>query len=145
MEIVEIQDHEIQYAVALVQRVFNQFVAEEETEEGIASFSLINNADFYRQENIKVFVAKVDDSIAGVIAVGDDTHIHLLFVDENYHMQGIGRSCVEKICSLVDKDIYVNSSLFAYAFYRALGFVSTNLIQKEDGITYIPMVKRQHV
>lgn len=145
MEIVEIQEHEIEYAVSLVQRVFDQFISGEETKEGIASFALINNAAFYRQENIKVYVAKLENIIVGVMAVGDENHIHLLFVDNNYHKLGIGRRCVEMLCSLVDKDIFVNSSIYAYSFYRALGFVSTNIIQQDDGITYIPMVKRQHV
>lgn len=145
MEIVEIQEHEIEDAVSLVQRVFDQFIAEEETKEGIASFALINNASFYRQENVKVYVAKIENTIVGVMAVGDENHIHLLFVDANYHKFGIGKRCVEMLCSLVDKDIFVNSSIYAYSFYRALGFVSTNIIQQDDGITYIPMVKRQHV
>lgn len=145
MEIVEIQDHEIEYAVSLVQRVFEQFIVEEETKEGKASFGLINNATFYRQDNVKVYVAKMENTIVGVMAVGDENHIYLLFVDENYHRLGIGRCCVEMLCSLTDKDVYVNSSIYAYHFYRALGFVSTNIIQQDDGITYIPMVKRQHV
>lgn len=86
-----------------------------------------------------------NDNIEGVIATRDVNHICLLFVDEKYHRQGIGRALinvVEDSCKgkVNCKEITVNSSLYGKDFYHSVGFVDMDEEQISHGIRFIPMV-----
>ncbi len=77
----------------LIKNIFNEFIAPEYSEEGINNF-----LDYIEQINIKkrslnsnhfVLTAKINDRIIGIIEIRKYNHICLLFVDKNYHKNGI--------------------------------------------------------
>ena len=87
------------------------------------------------------YVYEKNSKIVGYFALLNATHFVYLFVDENYHKQGIGKALLEY--ALKDKEYKeysVNSSLYAVDFYEKLGFVPTALVQKRNGMSYQPMV-----
>lgn len=145
MEIRELALQDIVDVVSLVDQVFMKFVSREETKEGIENFKHVNTKEFYIQETVKTYVIEKENKIVGMVSINTTDHIHLLFVDPNYQRQGIARALLEKVMTITKDDITVNSSLYAYHFYRAMGFHSTNIMQEKDGITFIPMVKRKDV
>lgn len=68
----------------------------------------------------------------GVIAVRQFNHISLMFVDKEFHREGITRSLFELIKDNVknnckgEKNITVNSSAYAVKIYECLGFKATD-------------------
>ena len=71
------------------------------------------------------------------------SHISLLFVDEEFHKMGVGRKLVHALCKIQREigsyRLTVNSSPYAVGFYHKVGFVDTNLEQAKDGIRFTPM------
>jgi ribosomal protein S18 acetylase RimI-like enzyme len=85
-----------------------------------------------------------NDKIVGMIATKQSNHISLLFVDKEYHRQGIARSLYRKLIDYYAKnddcsEISVNSSLYAVKAYERLGFVATDTEQQKNGIRFVPM------
>jgi tRNA (cmo5U34)-methyltransferase len=85
-----------------------------------------------------------NDRIIGMIATKPPSHISLLFVDKQYHRQGIARALYQKIIEYYSKDggcteITVYSSLYAVEAYKRLGFVATDTEQQKNGIRFVPM------
>jgi GNAT superfamily N-acetyltransferase len=79
-----------------------------------------------------------------MITLRDETHISLLFVDENYHRRGVGRRLLEYVSEYVKTEeghrlLTVNSAPYATGFYHRMGFVDTGTLQMNDGIYYTPM------
>ena len=64
--------------------------------EGVKNFeNFITDSTLYRMFIMgayQMFVAVADGGIVGMITLRDSQHISLLFVDERYHRQGIGRA-----------------------------------------------------
>ena len=87
------------------------------------------------------FVAEADDRLLGAIGViPERRHLYHLFVDRGRHLQGIGRRLWNEVLSVLPPGpITVNSSRFAVAFYRRLGFVSTGPPWEKDGVISYPM------
>jgi GNAT superfamily N-acetyltransferase len=81
-----------------------------------------------------------NDKIIGSIASKPSNHISLLFVDKQYHRQGIARALYQKMIEKNDcPEISVNSTLYAVEVYKRLGFVATDTEQQKNGIRYVPM------
>lgn len=70
-------------------------------------------------------------------------HIALFFVDGKYHSQGIGKQLWEAMMKDPKTEHTVHSSLYAIPVYEKLGLVKTGETRTEDGITYVPMVKKR--
>jgi len=137
-------------AMALAWRTFLKFEANEYEPEGVKSFfRFITNSELEKMFLIgeyKVFGAFDGEKMIGVLGARGVTHISLLFVDEEYHHQGIATRLVERfIDSLLQEGrkgyITVNSSPYAVGFYHQIGFTDTNETQKSEGIIYTPMRK----
>jgi GNAT superfamily N-acetyltransferase len=85
------------------------------------------------------------ESIVGVIAVRNGSHVSLLFVDPSLHGRGIGRrlfaaALMEMRRRQPDLDcVTVNSSDFAIPFYRALGFEPSSEPFFSKGTKITPM------
>jgi len=134
---------DIASAMALVWRVFSEFEAPEYSDEGIAEFrDFLDNVP--ANAELSLWGCFNDGKILGVIAVRPPCHISLLFVDKEYHRQGIARSLLKSV--LTDKSIMdghsamtVNSSPYAVEAYRHLGFIPTDTEQTVNGIRYVPM------
>ena len=137
-------------ALELVNKVFTEFVAIDYSEQGNATFtSYLENkyeevaADIH-SGNKKLWGYYKDGEIVGVIGTRNTTHISLMFVDKNYHRQGIATQLLNTVISniiinLDNKEITVNSSPYAVKVYEHLGFTKTAEQQEKDGIIFVPM------
>ncbi|MCR5526270.1 MAG: GNAT family N-acetyltransferase [Lachnospiraceae bacterium] len=135
-------------AMKLVWSVFLAFNAEGYTPEGVDNFYKFITDDvlymMFKQGEYVVFGCFDDDEIIGVISVRGKNHISLLFVDGEYHHQGIAKRLVRELCNYLIEEggqfyTTVNSSPYAVDFYHKVGFKDTGKTQKANGIIYTPM------
>ncbi|MFC1734715.1 GNAT family N-acetyltransferase [Candidatus Hydrogenedentota bacterium] len=133
----------------LVMRVFGEFVAPGYSDEGVASFSSYVTPVAHSRRNKGnhfTLVATESDTIIGMIEFRTNNHVSLMFVDEEWQTQGIGKTLFEKglaICLEADDavaKIDVNSSPNAAPIYESLGFRKCANEQTSDGIRFIPMI-----
>lgn len=143
-----INEDEWQDAIDLVYHIFLKFDAPLFTEAGVEHFrSFIYDPtlkQMFLSGTFPVIAAFDQDRIVGVIALRQFNHISLLFVDESYHMNGIGSQLVREMATLVktrfcEEQMTVNSSPYAIDFYHRIGFEDTSRQVMEDGIYYTPM------
>jgi len=132
----------------LAWRTFLKFEAEQYTPEGVENFKEFVTDDtletMFHKGVYQVFVALENDQIVGVISIRNVSHISLLFVDEHYHKNGVGRGLIEyvreyMISELGQNVVTVNAAPYAYGFYHKMGFIDRGLETTTDGITYTPM------
>lgn len=135
-------------AMALAWRTFLQFEAKDYTPEGVKNFEkFVTDSTIYRMFIIgsyHLFVACAGATLVGMITLRDDSHISLLFVDEKYHRQGIGRALVQYVRSYLISEkrasrVTVNASPYGVEFYHKLGFRDIRPQEQRDGIIYTPM------
>lgn len=135
-------------AMSLAWRTFLQFEADDYSPEGVKNFeNFITDSTLYRMFIMgayQMFVALDGEKIVGMITLRDMTHISLLFVDEKYHRQGIGRALMlylenYLLTELRASRVTVNASPYGVDFYHRLGFRDLHPEQKRDGIIYTPM------
>jgi GNAT superfamily N-acetyltransferase len=89
-------------------------------------------------------VAEIDGQIAGLIAVREHRHLYQLFVAEAWHRHGVARRLWEFAMQRGLRhgnpgEFTVNSSLYAEAVYRKLGFVAVSKPMENQGVVYQPM------
>ncbi len=132
----------------LVERVFNEFVRDDFTREGIDEFfRAASSMIFDHPAGHSILVAAALGKVVGMINVKDNRHISLFFVDKARHGKGIGRALLHHAiehCSLhapENNTIDVNSSLHAVPIYEKLGFRRTKSEQTMNGIRFVEMVK----
>ncbi|MBD5490545.1 MAG: GNAT family N-acetyltransferase [Lachnospiraceae bacterium] len=134
--------------MSLAWRTFLQFEADDYSPEGVKNFeNFITDTTLYRMFVMgayQMFVALDGEKIVGMITLRDMTHISLLFVDEKYHRQGIGRALMlylenYLLTEMQASRVTVNSSPYGVEFYHRLGFRDLHPVQKKDGIIYTPM------
>ena len=135
-------------AMALAWRTFLRFEADIYTAEGIRHFEdFITDTTLHRMFLLgayQMFVALDHNRIVGMITLRNASHISLLFVDEKYHRQGIGRALIEYLREYllseagVDR-VTVNAAPYGVAFYHKLGFRDLRPEEEKDGIKYPPM------
>lgn len=142
-----IVNEEWENAMGLAWKTFLRFEGTDYTQEGIDNFQ-----DFITDQTLRrmflqgeyiLYGAFYRNQIVGIISLRNKQHISLLFVDEEYHMMGIGRKLIYEMKKL-EKELggcrlTVNSSPYAVGFYHKIGFVDTNIEQTKDGIRYTPM------
>lgn len=137
-------------AMALAWRTFMRFEAGDYTKSGIQSFQdFITDNVLYRMflmGSYLLFGAYDNGKMVGMISLRDQTHISLLFVDEKYHMRGIGRKLVEYLSDYVlyeegFHEVTVNAAPYAVGFYHRLNFHDTDRELTMDGIRHTPMRK----
>lgn len=125
-----------------------QFEADSYSMEGIKNFEdFITDTTLHRMFIMgayQMFVALDHKQIIGMITLRNASHISLLFVDEKYHRQGIGRALIEYLREylLSETDISrvtVNAAPYGVAFYHKLGFKDIRPEEEKDGIKYTPM------
>ena len=93
----------------------------------------------------KAFGAFDGDRIIGVAGVRSINFLSILFVDEEYHHRHIATDLVAMVVEHIStgthkKEVKVYSALPAVGFYRKLGFVQTEKVRSDSGVTYMPMV-----
>lgn len=135
-------------AMLLAWRTFLRFEADVYSPEGVRNFeNFITDSTLYRMfvvGSYQLFVALDGKKIVGMLTLRGGTHISLLFVDEEYHRQGIGRALMQYLSNylLTEMQIFrvtVNSSPYGVGFYHRLGFRDLRPQEKKDGIIYTPM------
>ena len=140
MSVKELNEQDMDEAIALVQRVFMEFEAPDYTQEGIDEF-LRSVRDEVFIDKLRFYGAFISDELIGVIATGNEgSHIALFFVDKKYQKQGIGHRLFEtakKNCH--HSRMTVNSSPYAVAFYHRLGFTDADSEQTVNGLRFTPM------
>lgn len=146
----EVKEKDLKEALALVNEVFEAFVAVDYGEEGRNTFSnhIKNKYDEYHSDllagNKKMWAYYEDGKIVGVIATRDVSHISLLFVHKDHHKKGIARQMFNRVLEELKekkeiREITVNSSPYAVNVYEKLGFIKTGEEQEKDGIIFVPM------
>lgn len=70
-------------------------------------------------------------------------HIAMVFVDKEYHRQGIASALMTRMMALFYEKgverVTLNSSPYGLPFYHRFGFYSTDKEQEKDGIIYTPV------
>ena len=134
--------------MALAWRTFLRFEAQDYPSEGVRNFErFVSDETIYRMFIIgsyHLFVAYAGTALVGTSTLRDASHISLLFVDEKYHRQGIGRALVRHVNDFLVSGsrasrVTVNSSPYGVEFYHKLGFRDVRPQEQKDGIIYTPM------
>lgn len=139
----------IDEAIKLAEEVFDVYEAPDYGEDGAREFR-----EFLYGENLKrmrengdivFWCAYCEDTLAGMCALRNGSHISLLFVHGDFHRQGIGRMLMDTACGVAYKEknarnITVNSSPYGLPFYKNYGFIATDMERIEGGIRYTPMI-----
>ena len=154
-------------AMALAWRTFSTFVGPTYPTEGNRSFiDFISGEDLHRMfllGRYRMYLAKEDGRIIGVISVREHNHLSLLFVDAARQGCGIGRALMEcvkdylwdrKVLPLDNEDekildvlyekeaehfLSVNAAPNAVEFYKRIGFEQTGGEEEYNGIRYVPL------
>lgn len=137
-------------AMKLAWETFLVFEAEEYTREGVESFRDFITDQWLKKMFLKgeyqMFVALDGEKLVGFITVRNEHHISLLFVDEEYHHQGIGRALIQNVGDYLITEMgvdymTVDSSPYAEEFYHKLGFWDLAPRQQKQGIIFTSMKK----
>ena len=147
-KIEELNLENLEEAINVIEDTFMKFEAPDYSKQGIESFFKFVNYETIKvnlSKNMKMYVAKVNEKIVGVIGYRDNSHINLLFVLEEYQHNGIAKALynlvLENCKNANTKRITVNSSPYAHNVYLKLGFIDDNQMQEVDGIKFYPMHK----
>lgn len=147
-KIEELNLENLEEAINVIEDTFMKFEAPDYSKQGIESFFKFANYETIKEnfsKNMKMYVAKVNEKIVGVIGYRDNSHINLLFVLEEYQHNGIAKALynlvLENCKNANTKRMTVNSSPYAHNVYLKLGFIDDNQMQEVDGIKFYPMHK----
>ncbi|MBP9997374.1 MAG: GNAT family N-acetyltransferase [Lachnospiraceae bacterium] len=145
----EAQVAEWDAAMELAYRVFLRFEAEDYGEEGTYEFARFVTDPLLKKMflcgNYKLFVAEMNGQIVGIVSLRNINHISLLFVEEKYHKNGIGRELMRYAYDFLKKEttyscMTVNASPYGTEFYHKIGFEDTDVMIEKSGIRYTPMM-----
>ena len=137
-------------AMHMIWKTFLKYEAVDYTEEGIRNFhEFITDEHLYksfRQGRYQMMVALDGARIIGAASVRNYNHLSLLFVDEEYHHRGVGRSLMGRMCEYLKKEageryMSLKAAPYAVDFYRKLGFHAVHAEEAFSGIRVTPMEK----
>ena len=114
----------------------------------------VSFADTVTEENVLGFVtesdghyqmALVDDKLAGVVSIRDNSHLFHLYVAERFHRRGIARAlwqaaCADALARGNEGRFTVKSSLYAVGVYERFGFKASGPRAEQGGLVYVPML-----
>jgi GNAT superfamily N-acetyltransferase len=133
-------------AINLIKKVFEEYEHFDYTKEGINNFykeikkeSLIKKIN---NENLKLIGTFIEERLTGVLGYIDN-RITLFYVDYDYQGLGMGKALLQyyledaKLSGI--RQIVVNSTLLVKEIFEKYGFFVTGETVKEKGMTYIPM------
>lgn len=148
MKVRFIEHDEWNDCMTLCWKTFLEFEADDYSPEGVKNFfDFITSTqieDMFLNGSYKAVAAFDGEKIVGFLGFRNINHISLLFVDAEYHRQGIATMLIEFLVDYllgIKKDYTtVYSSPYAVGFYHRLGFNDTDEEQHKDGIIYTPMI-----
>lgn len=135
-------------AMELAWKTFLQFEAKDYKPEGIESFREFISDQWLKKMFLKgeyrMLLALDRNKIIGLITLRNRCHISLLFVDGNYHRQGVGTSLVGALETWMAREaevryLTVNAAPYALDFYHKIGFWDLAGQQEKEGILFTPM------
>ena len=127
----------------LVLDSFNKYIAPGYNEEGVKEFhEFINNIENLLKLDIYGAYSN-ENELMGIIAIRDNSHITLFFVDDKFKGKGIGRKLFDHVCKTYNEGYFtVNSSPDAKEIYEHIGFNYLDSEKIENGIRFYPMKMR---
>jgi ribosomal protein S18 acetylase RimI-like enzyme len=135
----------------LIARAFNEYVAPIYSNEGVEYFLGMISPKGLRELNEGkssfVIVARQVNELIGMIAVREESHIALIFIDSEYQRRGIGKNLINKALTIcLNRDpkmraITVSSSPNLKSFYEEIGFKAKGEEVDECGMRFAPMQK----
>ena len=137
-------------AMMMIWKTFMKFEAKDYSSEGIHNFfKFITDDDLYRaflDGNYQLLLATDNNRIVGAASVRNRNHLSLLFVDEEYHHRGIGRTLMNNLCSYLEFEegerfMSLKAAPYAVGFYEKLGFKIVKPEEVYSGIRVTPMEK----
>ncbi|MDC7226399.1 MAG: GNAT family N-acetyltransferase [Spirochaetales bacterium] len=148
LHISELSHSEIGDYCALVREVFDEFVAPDYPEDGNRTFY-----EFMSKEKVHermhtgalTIAAKSGGGLVGACAFRDLSHLSTFFVKKEFQGRGVGRMMLAYGLRKIRAEypdvetVTVNSSPFAVAVYKRLGFRASADRQQKDGIIFYPM------
>lgn len=144
----EVELEYIEAAFGMVKRVFLECDAPDYSAEGISEVmrDMLESKTFmdkFRTREQAMLGAFVDERIIGVLGIGVDNHISLMFVDKEYHNAGVARALVNELLYRLKTQspvrITLNSTPCAVGFYKKIGFKVTGECVEKHGVEYTPM------
>ncbi len=135
-------------AMNLAWRTFVRFDAPDYSQEGIKNFRNFVTDEMLRKMflagHYQLFVAIDGGKYVGMLSLREKKHISLLFVDEQYHHNGVGSALIKFVSKYAKEEeglscLTVNSSPYAVDFYRTRGFKDLGPETEADGIRFTPM------
>jgi GNAT superfamily N-acetyltransferase len=90
------------------------------------------------------YIAHLDSSLVGIVAVRDHRHLYHLFIAREFQGKGFARQLWEfakanSIASGHQGVFTVNSSLNAVPVYQRYGFAITGTVVEANGVVFQPM------
>lgn len=157
MEIDNSKEYEIRWAdeeewapaMTMIWRTFLKFEGKDYTKEGIRNFfDFITDDDLYvafLKGDYRMMVALDKERIIGAGTLRNGNHLSLLFVDEAYHRQGIGRAIMNGLCRYLKETgqryMSLKAAPYAVNFYHKLGFRTVRPEEEYSGIRVTAMEK----
>lgn len=146
-ELLSPNDCRINESLSLALRVFDEVEAQIYPPSGREHFAAFVMGDELKKHiasgDMKIYICSESCTVIGMIAVQNKSHISLAFVDGEHRSTGVGKEIFERICEdLPESSFTVNAAPPAEMFYRRLGFIPTDMERFEDGIIYIPMIRK---
>ena len=137
-------------AMKMIWKTFLKYEGKDYTEEGIRNFfEFITDDALYvsfLKGEYQMMVALDDERVIGAASVRSHNHLSLLFVDEEYHYRGVGRTLMNRMCEYLKKEageryMSLNAAPYAVNFYRKLGFRTVRPEGVYSGIRVTSMEK----
>lgn len=144
----ELTPQELSEALQLAWEVFLEFDAPDFSEEGVNEFKRFISQEPFAEKmatgECRMWGCYRDGELAGFVSTRPPCHIALLFVRKHHHRNGIARTLIESVREHYAVNhgvtaITVNSSPYAVAVYRRLGFIDIGPEEIKMGMRFIPM------
>ncbi|MBE5884246.1 MAG: GNAT family N-acetyltransferase [Lachnospiraceae bacterium] len=137
-------------AMKMIWKTFLKYEGEDYTQEGIRNFfDFISDDNLYcafLRGDYQLLVALDGQRVIGAASIRNRNHLSLLFVDEQYHHQGVGRALMKRLCEYLkteagERYISLKAAPYAVDFYRRLGFMAVTPEEEFSGIRVTGMEK----